>query len=329
MAAARAEARRKAILARGNDRLAKLTTSARGEDHPVYAHQDPPVPTITKDTLAPPRPSSSSSSRSRSQTPSSFEGMGLGDGGTPPPDPSVWSEEQQNAILQALMGGAAPAMPGIAQMPRMAGHGPGQPPLSPMPDAGHDMSDPLAALMAQFSGQGQPGMNTTDFLGKAPTQPTKPVTRLQKLMPLLHLLSVWTLLAYFVFWKEPQAFEAGFGSVGVYTSMIGGRSSLARRWAELGSGIGRDGWGVEAVPFFYAFLTLQILLHSLRIFSGIDAPRPHPLLSLALPHLPRPFPSLIINALSYWKMAGFFLDDLAGLIVGVGLCVAIGGLVDR
>jgi hypothetical protein len=38
MAAAKAEARRKAILARGNDRLAKLTTSARGEDHPVYAH---------------------------------------------------------------------------------------------------------------------------------------------------------------------------------------------------------------------------------------------------------------------------------------------------
>jgi hypothetical protein len=31
-AAARAEARRKAILSRGTDRLAKLTTSGRGED---------------------------------------------------------------------------------------------------------------------------------------------------------------------------------------------------------------------------------------------------------------------------------------------------------
>lgn len=37
-AAARAEARRKAILSRGTDRLAKLTTSARGEDHPAYIH---------------------------------------------------------------------------------------------------------------------------------------------------------------------------------------------------------------------------------------------------------------------------------------------------
>lgn len=33
---ARAEARRKAILARGGARLAKLTTSARGEDAPAY-----------------------------------------------------------------------------------------------------------------------------------------------------------------------------------------------------------------------------------------------------------------------------------------------------
>lgn len=35
-AAAKAEARRKAILSRGSDRLSKLTSSARGEDNPVY-----------------------------------------------------------------------------------------------------------------------------------------------------------------------------------------------------------------------------------------------------------------------------------------------------
>lgn len=34
----RAEARRKAILARRGDRLAKLTSSARGEDAPAYMH---------------------------------------------------------------------------------------------------------------------------------------------------------------------------------------------------------------------------------------------------------------------------------------------------
>lgn len=35
-ATARAEARRKAILSRGTDRLSKLTTTARGEDAPAY-----------------------------------------------------------------------------------------------------------------------------------------------------------------------------------------------------------------------------------------------------------------------------------------------------
>lgn len=37
-AAAKAEARRKAILSRGTDRLAKLTSSARGEGAPAYMH---------------------------------------------------------------------------------------------------------------------------------------------------------------------------------------------------------------------------------------------------------------------------------------------------
>ena len=37
-ATARSEARRRAILARGNDRLAKLTASARGKEATVYVH---------------------------------------------------------------------------------------------------------------------------------------------------------------------------------------------------------------------------------------------------------------------------------------------------
>jgi len=45
-AAARAKARREAILAKRTDRLSKLTTSARGEDA-AYLHDDPPLPTLT------------------------------------------------------------------------------------------------------------------------------------------------------------------------------------------------------------------------------------------------------------------------------------------
>ena len=46
-AAARAEARRKAILARGSDRLSRLTTSARGEDAPQFVHDGMYFPDYT------------------------------------------------------------------------------------------------------------------------------------------------------------------------------------------------------------------------------------------------------------------------------------------
>lgn len=142
------------------------------------------------------------------------------------------------------MGGAAPGLPGIAQMPGMPGQG--QPAGSE-----YDSSDPLATLMAQFSKQGQPAMGTSDPLGK---ESTKPLTLLQKLLPLLHLFSVWILLAYFVFWKEPKAVEA------VSFSMGEGRNSLPRRWAELVSGSGRDGWGVETVVSVNSHVVLGWML---------------------------------------------------------------------
>jgi hypothetical protein len=39
----RSEARKKALLSRGSDRLKKLTNSARGEDAPQFLHDDPPL----------------------------------------------------------------------------------------------------------------------------------------------------------------------------------------------------------------------------------------------------------------------------------------------
>ena len=41
-AAAKAEARRKAILSRGSDRLSKLTSSARGDDAPQFVQAGEP-----------------------------------------------------------------------------------------------------------------------------------------------------------------------------------------------------------------------------------------------------------------------------------------------
>jgi len=209
------------------------------------------------------------------------------------------------------MGTASPRIPPFSDTQQAAL------PAIPGNEFNVNSSDPLAALMAQFP-QGQAGQTPS----VSPPTPKPPPTLLQRLVPILHLLSVWSLLAYFVLWKEPEVFEARtFGAAA--------SEGWWKRWAELGRGIATEGWGVQIVPFFWAFMTLQIALHSIRIFSGFDAIEPPFLVSLALPHLPPPFPSLILNGLKYIHMCGFFLDDLAGLLFGLGVCVAVGGMLDR
>ncbi|KAH7920493.1 hypothetical protein BV22DRAFT_1021089 [Leucogyrophana mollusca] len=311
-AAARAEARRKAILARGNDRLAKLTTSARGEDAPAYVHNDIPArgaamglgAFVGEDTNMPPPRPTEESQRPSPPPPVSFGGVGLGNS---PPDPSVWSEEQQQQFMQALMGGSL--NPALFAQPQVA------PPLvgaasAPTPE------DPLASFMTSLS-----QFDTARIPGKSPAAPTPPKvpTRLQKLTPLLHVLSAWCLLAFFALWKEPQTFvDRTHGAVG------GGSLS---RWAELAwRNASEGGLGVQFVPFLWVFMTIQIMLHSWRIFSGIDQVRPPTLLALAIPHLPPPFPSVILNGLRYIQLGGTFLDDLASVVFGIGVIVFIAGL---
>ncbi|GJE99758.1 hypothetical protein PsYK624_160290 [Phanerochaete sordida] len=306
-AAAKAEARRKAILNRGADRLAKLTTSARGEDSPVYSSPDPPLaplPThstnvrqfLGEDTPTPPIQSRTASN----SRPAPFASQ---------PDPSVWSDEQQQQLMNALMGaarGASPSFP--SQQPQS---------VDALPE-----DNPLAALMSMMppaGGQGGAGMPPgmvppgANMFGQPPAQ-RKPKTLLQKLLPIVHLIAGWALLAYFVFWKEPQAFEAQ-----PHTSAAEG--SAWRRWAELGWRRPEDVWGVQFVPFFWAFTTLTIVLHSWRIFQGLDPVQPPMLLSLALPHLPAPLPSIIINGMKYMQIGSVFFDDIAVLLFGVGFII--------
>ncbi|KAF9007933.1 hypothetical protein BDQ17DRAFT_179026 [Cyathus striatus] len=308
-AAARAEARRKAILARGNDRLAKLTISARGED-PAYVHDDPPLPGVSSsrnflgeqstDMPTPNRrPSPSPSPRpTRDATPSPSDLAGLLGGlGSAGPDPSVWSPEQQERFLAALMGGQSNDNTNLLgdQSPSF------DPSLPPM-------DNPLAAMLFP---QAQGGKMPMHMAGDQDVVDQEP-TRLQKFMPLIHLLAVWTLLAYFILFAEPKV----AGSIG---------GSVWDRWARLGRGTSVNtfvvGLGVHVMPFFWAFTTLQIALHSLRIFSGFAKVQPPTLLAFALPHLPPPFPSIIVNSLKYLQMGSLFLDDLSGLIVGIGLVI--------
>ncbi|KAJ3735287.1 hypothetical protein DFJ43DRAFT_1151453 [Lentinula guzmanii] len=343
-AAARAEARRKAILSRGSDRLSKLATSARG-DSPVYVHDDPPLPSISRTSnfvgdespnnptpAVNSRASPESSPRANRQTSSSFLHSDV-----PPlagPDPSVWSDEQQQ-LMQALLGN----MGGMAGIPGLAGMGSGQQAIgsgisepSSIPPA--FLENPLAAmLMGAQTGQNggappfmPPGMG----LGKAPdmsgsgTQ-AKPPSLMQKLLPLVHLVALWSLLAYFVIYIEPRN-HGHFADSSQVTSWSG----ILTRWAELAKRRPQaemiQDWSVVAVPFFWAFITLEIALYSIRIFYGFDAVQPPMLLAMALPHLPPPFPSIIINGMKYLQLASILVDDLAILTVGVGFFIWIAGL---
>ncbi|KAJ7155895.1 hypothetical protein B0H12DRAFT_45727 [Mycena haematopus] len=340
-AAARAEARRKAILARGGDRLAKLTNSGRGEDNPVYVREqtpDPPLPTFPpasnlgnfvgeeNHTEAPrvrSRVPSRTSPNASAQQQDAANPFGM-------PDPSAWSMEQQTQFLQALMGG----MPPPQSQPALTSAAPG--PFAEMPAM---ENNPFAAMMQMAAAGGgaggafppmggeadagpMGGFGAGMGMGKAPDV-APPKTLVQRLMPAVHLFSVWALLMYFVLVMEPAAHEAGAGGVAEP-----GGIGFAWRWRQLTGGAKgqlsatfASGWGVQVLPLFWAFVTLELVLHSLRIFSGFDVFRPPTLLALALPYLPPPISSVIVHGMKYMQMGSMFLDDVAALVVGIGLVI--------
>ncbi|KAG1746882.1 hypothetical protein EDB19DRAFT_1905710 [Suillus lakei] len=299
-ATARAEARRKAILSRGNDRLSKLTTTARGEDAPAYLNADIPPRAAAASFVgeAPSKPLPDM------PPPYSFGDAGFGGAA---PDPSVWSEEHQRQFFQALMGGAANSPP--FPQPQISAAASDRTTIPPP-------GDPLAAIMNSLQ-QMDPSLGGATGKVPAPPAPAKPPSIVQKFTPLLHILCTWLILAFFVLFKEPQALVERSG---------GTSEGFWKRWAELAwrsSSI--EGWGVQFVPFMWAFMTVQIMLHSIRIYTGNNQVQPPALLALALPHLPPPFPSIITNGLRYIRMGGAILDDLSAVVFGIGMVVLIAG----
>ena len=86
---------------------------------------------------------------------------------------------------------------------------------------------------------GPPGMMPQNLFAQAPLATPKSRTLLEKLLPLVHLIAGWALLAYFVIWKEPQAYDD--------QPHTDATDSRWRRWAELGWKSPTDSWGVQFV----------------------------------------------------------------------------------
>jgi hypothetical protein len=315
---ARAKARREAILSARGNRLAKLTTSARGEEAAAAIYSDDSmrrsvtpsglrdfVGEETRDMPTPPPihltagdqhltpPSSQDNSRART------------------PDPSAWSSEQQQQFMQALLGGGPPNVGPNPTFPNL------------MKDS-NESDDPLSTIMSQImTNFSQSGASSTPPSSVAPEAPPKPKTLFQRLLPLIHVLSTLVLLFYFVVHIEPakhaaaaHLFEEGSDQ---------GPMARWARWAQLAKRQ-QDGWGVQVVPIFWTFVVLQLSLHSLRLFSeSREAPQLPSLLAIVLPHLPPPIPSVIITGMKYLKMVGMVLDDLSVFIFALGVVVWFSG----
>ncbi|KIJ45226.1 hypothetical protein M422DRAFT_67364 [Sphaerobolus stellatus SS14] len=290
-AAARAKARREAILGSRGDRLAKLTSSARGEDpEGIYAQApgsslknfvgeestlpSPPASTSKSQTGAGSLPSPRASPSPQPQRQTQNAEM--------PPMPE-WGAEQQE-LFRALLSGAGgpggfPGAPGGSDNPQVpqdpfaafaaalsggqAGGGgfPGAPPsITGGSNDSQIPQDPFSALAAAFSG------GAGGAFAPLMTAP-KPKSFIQKILPLLHLLSMLGLLLWFVGFVEPQAYEA---SGVVHATVVGRAQTQWGRWAALAKGRADPaGIVIAQLPtFFWAFTTIELILHSLRLFTG-------------------------------------------------------------
>ena len=146
--------------------------------------------------------------------------------GSTPPDPSAWSNEQQQQFLQALLGGSRPSEPRTLN--------PNTPNTnSIVPD------DPLMALISSLGVEA--GMGRGVGAVSQPRAEANPKTFIQKLLPVLHVFAVWALVAFFILWREPEVFRAR-------NSAVVSTGDVWNRWARLAGGPAEQStWGIEIV----------------------------------------------------------------------------------
>ncbi|KAF9446772.1 hypothetical protein P691DRAFT_776601 [Macrolepiota fuliginosa MF-IS2] len=323
-ASERAEARRKAILAKRGDRLAKLTTTARG-DEGGYLNED--APSFSRSFLGEessidmPTPPRLSVSPSPGPTPSQPTVVSS----TPPTslfsdvDDSVWSPELQDQFRQALLNANPTRSAPPSRVP--SGASASGRDSSPSSFAGNEQpgNEPLADIFAALGGGatgGSPsGLDMLSLLQnmrqgpQAATPETEAPKRTKAIRSLIQLVSTWLLLAYFVFFLEPGVYKQHVGSLDV------GRWS---RWAVLGEEKKALGllptFKVQAQPtFFWVFVALEAAVHftSVRklITSRSEGNSPLDILG--------PFAKIpsIINIVL------LFLNGLGGVVFGLGVTV--------
>ncbi|WVR04354.1 hypothetical protein IAU60_001355 [Kwoniella sp. DSM 27419] len=352
-AAKRAAARKAKILARGNTGLAKLAQTARGDEaQSLYADDFKPSPLSTPRTETPPpvpTPAAGSSSTSSAAPRSSKPQATAKPSWAPPPPaatgqvPSLSADQQaMSAQLEAMMsmfggaggpaGGAGGAGTGaegmpdfsrlMAQMmgdPSLAGGAPGQNLLGDMDDpAGLGGMGPGGIPPNLFGGGGvgAEGQMPFAFPGMAPPRQSK----VEKYFPLVHFVAVVLLAMFTLVWWEP-AIRATAPLSGVDRGFIS-------RW---GTYIGSKRFrlsGVEPVPVFWAFTTVELLLQTTRFMIFKSPPKPHGLLQTFGPLLPPTISGPLITGSRYLALLSQAYKDGALFVFVLGMATIVGHWID-
>ncbi|KAH7104796.1 hypothetical protein BKA62DRAFT_693446 [Auriculariales sp. MPI-PUGE-AT-0066] len=314
-AAERAAARRAALLNRGGDRLNKLATSARGEEASYLREDRPLAPSLSTflgedaTSSVPPTPPRPLSFRAESPGPSTPAMRATRDARSPSPFANPLSPPRYDRHESPVPEMFSPDMqlpPQLAQLLASGGFpgvgGPG------------GAENPLAALLGAGlmpPGMMPPGIDGAEQMpGAAPFEPPRPKSLWERLTPLLHLIAVIVLVLYATY------------SQSVHHTSTEQRASA---WRNLSTKPDEQEVAVLPTSFFWIFLTMQIMLHSLRIFSRHDAALPG-LLSMVLPFAPPQLQTIVINGARYYAMLGMLLDDLAVLIFTLGVVVWLNSL---
>ena len=72
---------------------------------------------------------------------------------------------------------------------------------------------------------------------------------------------------------------------------------------------------------FWSFVTLQLALHSFRIFTSPEPAAPSGILSIALNIIPPPYNTMIVHGLRYISMGSMVMNDVAVLVFTLGVIV--------
>ncbi|GAA5918229.1 hypothetical protein JCM6882_003019 [Rhodosporidiobolus microsporus] len=313
-AAARAAARREKLLAKGKDRLDKITGTVKGEGR--FVNESAGLPPRIPDAVPGANP----------PAPTSLADINSSD------DPAE-VDLASNPLSLLSGGGGAPGANPFGAFPGLGGLGGGG-------EGGAGGEDPFMQMMQAMAQQGGGAPGTAGAPSAAGGQPMAnpflqppppPKTFLDRVFPLVHILAMVGLAAYAVVFLEPARRVAEYGWTGTHDDGIDWSA-----WGALLSVKPRDhGAAAQAVgfrqlaevPLLWMFISVELVLQTTRLFLLRNRPSPPGLLTSFLPLLSQFSPQLglaIQTGVKYLDLFSTCLNDLAVLIFCIGVVVLVG-----